>query len=274
MATLSCQSDGIVVSVNRLLFRRNRGGWLKGNTNVDLLAVRDTALYATRVIRECARLAICTGNKSVVVFPARHGNCAKPTSQFETLRRGERHDSLCQVGLELVEYGLAPAGGHTSSNARNNSAKRVAISAGLLNSRNNEFGCYWVWAAGGRGLDLIELYQAGINGRHDCMDLRDPAKYLYTAALSEELASHCGRRDSADRLSCRCPPSAGHSSNPVFGLGSKVCMRGAEAALHFLVRARNLIGIADEHGNRRSERSTLVHPRKNLDSVRLIPLRD
>ena len=55
MAALCSQGDGVVVSVDALLLRRDSGSWLESNSNVDLFPVGDAALYAAGVIGERAR---------------------------------------------------------------------------------------------------------------------------------------------------------------------------------------------------------------------------
>ena len=91
--------------------------------------------------------------------------------------------------------------------------------------------------------------------------------------VGDELASDGTGGDAPDRFAGRCPSTTRDRSDPILGVIGVVGMARSVGLGHRAVRAGSLIGVAHHHGDRRTERQTILHAGEDLHSIRFLPLR-
>src|SRR5437870_2914609 len=90
------------------LLAHDSGRGLERDAKVDRLTVGDSALHSTRAIGARPHL-VALHVELVVVLGAAQVRAREPRADLEALARRQAEYGLGQVGLEAIEYGLAPA---------------------------------------------------------------------------------------------------------------------------------------------------------------------
>ena len=121
----SSKRPGGTVVLRRLLRLRDRRGALEPNAEINVLAITDPALHAPAPVRARAHAPVGALHERVVVLRAGHLRAAEAGADLEGLGRGDGEHRVRELGLELVEDGLAEAGGDVADHAGDGAADGV-----------------------------------------------------------------------------------------------------------------------------------------------------
>ena len=91
---------------NTVLLSRNCRGRLKGDTEINFLAVGNSPLDSAGKIRACADAAAAL-LEGVIVFRAAHARREKPGTNFESFGGGQTQHRFGKISFEFVENGFA-----------------------------------------------------------------------------------------------------------------------------------------------------------------------
>ena len=119
MTALRLEDAGLTTVLRRLLGLTNSSGGLECDTEVDILAVRDTALDSAGVICSGSERGGVgrVGDESVVVDGARDLGASEAGADFEALGGGDGEHGMREHRLELVEAGLTETDGDVADYA-------------------------------------------------------------------------------------------------------------------------------------------------------------
>src|SRR5262249_32270593 len=155
----------------------------------DGLARRDPAQDPAGAIRRRAhRAGLAPGHEGIVVLASFEARAVEARPDLEALARGKREERLREVGLELVEDGIAPAHGHAARDAGDDAAERVALAPSLVDRGFHASGDRRVGATDEVRVDLLEGDGRGVDLGVDRVDALDPGEALDADAFFEELA--------------------------------------------------------------------------------------
>lgn len=158
------------------------GRGLERDPEVDVGAVGDTTLDTAGVVGFGGEPLLGGGvgtelgchvgdNEGVVVDRAGNLTAAEPGADLEALGGGDAEHRVGDLGLELVETGLAQADGHVTDHAGNGATDAVVVVAELLDHLGHAGGGISIWAAGGyEGVDglavdgLDQVQELGLGG--------------------------------------------------------------------------------------------------------------
>ena len=161
---------------------RECGGGLESDSEVDIFAVRDAALYAARVVGECSCATLLRDNR-VVGLRAAHGCGGKACAVLKSLGGVDAEHGFTQIGMELVEYRFAPAGRYAPDDAGDDAANAVALGLYGLDDLFHGAGRRRVRATHGVVVDVRKVVLAVVAGEGDCAYLRGVGGYRDTHAV-------------------------------------------------------------------------------------------
>ena len=271
---LRLEHGRVAVAVDRLLRAHDRRGRLERDAHRHRLAVRDPALDAA-ASGSCAcrsRRRRLRTNRSLCSLPVIRVP-ANPDADLDALDRRDRHHRLREVGVELVEHRLAPAGRHAARDRAHHAADRVAVLARLLDALDHRGRRRRVGAAHVVGVDVAARHAVAVDRRRDPGDLVDPRDDL-DAARREQLLRDRARGDPPRGLARARAAAAGDRANAVLRVVGVVGVARPVRARDRVVVLAARVGVADQHRDRRAERDAVEHARQDLDLVVLLALAD
>ncbi|RBQ72295.1 hypothetical protein VDGD_21454 [Verticillium dahliae] len=289
----------------RRLVLANGGGGLEGDAEVDGGAVGDAALDAAAKVglgrelgardAEAGRLGGGAGvvlggaDKGVVVRRARDLAAGKARSDLEALGGWDAEHGVGEQGLELVEAGLAEAGGRVLDDAGDGAADRVVTVAEAGNVVVHGLGRLGVWAAHGQELvdggavdGLQEREEGGVRrgrgvlrGRReevDVADARREGRDLGAVGLAQVLFGNGAGGDAGNGLARRGAAASGGSLDAVLGEVGPVGVRGTRETVHRLVAVilGTLVLVGHEHAKRCAQGVAKLGAGLDGDAVLLI----
>lgn len=222
------------------------GGGLEGDAEEDGHAVGDAALDAAGVVgaglelgardAELGGLGLADGRgheEGVVVDGALHGGAAEAGADLEGLDGGDAEHGVAEGGLELVEAGLAEAGGGVADDAGDGAARRVVGVAQL-----GDEGLHLLRGVRVRAADGQELVDAGARervGEGEGEEGRVGGEGVGVALEEGDVTHRRHEGDDLDAVGLGQPllrdGTGGHTSNSLAGRAPATARRGLDAVL-------------------------------------------
>ena len=270
MTALGRKGDGIAIEIDRLLGQTDGGRRLERHRKEHRLAVGDAALHPAAVVGGRFQAAV-DGHEGIVVNRALEPGAGKPRTDLEPFGGGYREHGLGQLGLELVEDRLTPAGRHLAAHAGDHAADTVL---GLLGPGHQGFH----FGGGGRVRaahpvavhrlpgDLVDVDRR----RRNVADGADPGDDLDAIDLVEHLFHHGAGGHAADGFARAGAAAARSGADAVFGLIGVVGMGRPGDPAHLPVVAGPLVAVGHEKADGRAQGEAVFHARKNGHPVRLL----
>lgn len=115
MTSTGSQNTSRAIVLDSRLLLADGGGTLETDAEVNVLAVRDTALDATTPVGRSAETAVRTADERVVVLGARDLRPAEARADLEGLSGRNAEHGVGKLCLELVKDRLAEARGNIAN---------------------------------------------------------------------------------------------------------------------------------------------------------------
>ncbi len=174
---------------------RSTVGCSRGSELVGFTAQRGGSACPTRCRRACRRggwwrcRSCRRWRRRIVVLAAAGIRHREAGAVFDPQHRRQAEEGLAEVGLELVENRLAPAGGHPQRHDLGGAADRVAFGTDLLDQRDHLLRRRRVGAAHRIGFDLLERQRLAVRDLGvDIADLHHVAEHPHALGESSFLA--------------------------------------------------------------------------------------
>ena len=155
---------------------------------------------------------------------------AKPEPLSTPFTAGMLSIALREIGLELVEHRLAPAGGHAARDGADHAADGVAVLARALDALDHLRGDRGIGAADVVGVDGVARDRRVVDRCRDAGDLVDPRDDLDTPRAREQLLRDRARGDAARGLARARTAAAGDGADAVLRVVRVVGVRSGRYA--------------------------------------------
>jgi len=297
MSTLGLQHTSSQIVLRGFLRLPDSRGRLERDAEVDRCAVRNTTLDTAGVVGAGCQALLGSGgsagaglnlrgDEGVVVNRAGNFATAEARADFEALGRGNGKHGVSELGLELVEAGLAKADGDVADNAGDCATDAVVVVAIFLDDLGHACGGFFAGAAGGReGVDGLavngfqEVEEFGVRGGGGVLggrgdevliaDRGDERHNLNAVRKTQVLLRDSTGGNTTNCLTGTATATTTASFDTVLFEVSQIRMAGARVQIHraAAVVLGSLVLVADHHANRCSQGDSEFRSRLNLDAV-------
>ena len=146
MTAAGSQRGGISFQIYRILLHQQSSNRLKGNTEIDVLTIAQTALYSSAMIALCCNTgsnilihssiswrlcSISLRDKDIILLTSAGSNSGKSLTIFKTLHGVNAKHGSTQLGMKLVKLRLAQSYRAPLDDASDDSANRIAVGLNL-----------------------------------------------------------------------------------------------------------------------------------------------
>ena len=146
MTAAGSQRGGISFQIYRILLHQQSSNRLKGNTEIDILTIAQTALYSSAMIALCCNTgsnilihssiswrfcSISLRDKDIILLTSAGSNSGKSLTIFKTLHGVNAKHGSTQLGMKLAKFRLAQSYRATLDDASDDSANRIAVGLNL-----------------------------------------------------------------------------------------------------------------------------------------------
>lgn len=234
-------------------------------------------------------LNIQGGNKGIIVNGPRNLASSETGADLETLGGGNAEHGVCELGLELVEAGLAETAGHVTDDAGDGAADTVVAIPVVGDQVHDPLGSFLIGAAGGEeavdglAVDGVDEGEEGgvrawarvLGGGREEVDVADGAGEcddLDAVSQSQVLLGDGASCNAADGLAGATSSTSAAGLDAVLLEVGPIGVAGPGEAVHSLVAVvlGSLVLIQNEHADWRSEGDAKLGAGLDLDSVLLV----
>lgn len=270
---------------------------LERDAEVDRCAVRNTTLNTAGVVGAGCQALLGSGSSAgaglnlrgdegVVMDRAGDFAAAEAGADFEALGRGDGEHGVPELGLKLVEAGLAKSDRDIADDAGDCTTDAVVVVAVFLDDLGHARGGFFAGAAGGRervdglavdGFQEVEEFRvcgsSGVlGGRGDKVlvtDGGDERDNLNAVRKTQVLLSDSTSGNTTNCLTGTAATTTAASLDTVLLEVSQICVARTRVQVHraATVVLRSLVLVADHHANRCSQSDSEFRSRLDLDAV-------